>query len=202
VTSLTANHCTAGADRAVVRSQQMWNTRGPEGLAPGKIRCAADFSAPAGGGAVLFAPRSNDLPLLRLAADVPCSLPEAEMKSLMTLVLGLTVASFGVGLGVPPATRVWAGQAAGHDHTQGTTPDVAPFQTSTDRQKMSAMQQDMMAHMAALDDQLKTLGAEMNSAGTVDAKLDAITKALNVLIEQRSMMRMQMQMEAHSKMMR
>ncbi len=58
---------------------------------------------------------------------------------------------------------------------------------------MSKMQQEMMARMSALDDQIKVLGAEMNSAKTVDAKLAAVTKVLNILIEQRSMMRTQME---------
>jgi hypothetical protein len=121
------------------------------------------------------------------------------MKSLIALVLGLVVASIGVGvIGVPPATLVWAGQAAGHDHTQGTAPGAGAPRASTmpDREKMAAMQQDM-TRMAALDDQLKTLGVEMNSATTVDAKLAAITKAMNILIEQRSMMRMQMESQSN-----
>jgi hypothetical protein len=54
------------------------------------------------------------------------------------------------------------------------------------------MQQGMMARMSAFDDQIKALGTEMNAAKTTDAKLTAVTKLLNVLIEQRSMMRMQM----------
>ena len=60
---------------------------------------------------------------------------------------------------------------------------------------MSKMQQDMMARMSALDAQVKALGAEMNAATTTDAKLTAVTKLLNVLIEQRSMMRTQMDMQ-------
>jgi ribosomal protein L12E/L44/L45/RPP1/RPP2 len=49
--------------------------------------------------------------------------------------------------------------------------------------------------MSALDDQIKALGVEMNAAKTTDATLAAVTKLLNVFIEQRSMMRMQMDMQ-------
>jgi hypothetical protein len=61
------------------------------------------------------------------------------------------------------------------------------------------MRQNMMARMSALDDQITALGVEMNAAKTSDAKLTAVTKLLNVLIEQRSMMRIQM--DAQGKMM-
>ena len=119
------------------------------------------------------------------------------MKSLIGLVLSLTVASIGIGvIGFQPAALVWAGQATEHDHTHGAdTPATAAAPKTPappDAQQMSTMQKDMMARMSALDDQIKALGVEMNSAKTVDVKLDSITKVLNVLIEQRSMMRMQM----------
>jgi hypothetical protein len=126
------------------------------------------------------------------------------MKSLMRFVLGLTVVLLGIGIiGVQPAALVWAGQATEHDHTQGAgaPPAAAGPQTpaAPDAQQMSKMRQDMMLQMSALDDQIKALGAEMNAARTTDAKLTAVTKLLNVLLEQRSMMRMQM--ETQSKMM-
>ena len=126
------------------------------------------------------------------------------MKSLSRFVFGLTVASVGIGvIGFQPAVLVWAGQATEHDHTHntGAPPTAAEPRTpaapdeqkmSTDEQKMSQMQQGMMARMSAFDDQIKALGTEMNAAKTTDAKLTAVTKLLNVLIEQRSMMRMQM----------
>ena len=57
---------------------------------------------------------------------------------------------------------------------------------------MSKMRQEMMARMSALDDRINALGIEMNAAKTTDEKLAAVTKLLNVFIEQRSMMRMQM----------
>lgn len=119
------------------------------------------------------------------------------MKSLSRFVFGLTVASVGIGvIGFQPAALVWAGQATEHDHTHntGAPPTAAEPQTpaAPDEQKMSQMQQGMMARMSAFDDQIKALGTEMNAAKTTDAKLTAVTKLLNVFIEQRSMMRMQM----------
>jgi hypothetical protein len=119
------------------------------------------------------------------------------MKSLSRFVFGLTVASVGIGvIGFQPAALVWAGQATEHDHTHntGAPPTAAEPRTpaAPDEQKMSQMQQGMMARMSAFDDQIKALGTEMNAAKTTDAKLTAVTKLLNVLIEQRSMMRMQM----------
>jgi len=99
-------------------------------------------------------------------------------------------------MGFQPAALVWAGQATEHDHTHntGAPPTAAEPRTpaAPDEQKMSQMQQGMMAQMSAFDDQIKALGTEMNAAKTTDAKLTAVTKLLNVLIEQRSMMRMQM----------
>ena len=119
------------------------------------------------------------------------------MKSLSRFVFGLTVVSVGIGvIGFQPAALVWAGQATEHDHTHntGAPPTAAEPRTpaAPDEQKMSQMQQGMMARMSALDDQIKALGNEMNVAKTTEAKLTAVTKLLNVLIEQRSMMRMQM----------
>jgi hypothetical protein len=119
------------------------------------------------------------------------------MKSLIRLVLGLAVVSVGIGvMGFQPAALAWAGQTTEHDHAHGAgvPPTVAAPQApaAADERKMSEMQQDMMARMSAFDDQIKTLGTEMNAAKTTDAKLTAVTKLLNVLIEQRSMMRMQM----------
>ena len=57
--------------------------------------------------------------------------------------------------------------------------------------RMSKMRQDMMARMSARDDRITTLGIEMNAAKTTDEKSAAVTKRLNVFIEHRSMMRMQ-----------
>jgi hypothetical protein len=51
----------------------------------------------------------------------------------------------------------------------------------------------MLARMSANDDQSKALRVEMDSAKSVDAKRDSITKLQNLLIEQRSTMRMQME---------
>lgn len=108
------------------------------------------------------------------------------MKSLIALVLGLMVMSIGIGItGFQPAAIVWAGQAIEHDHAHGTG--------------ASAKSQEMMARMSALDDQIKTLDVEMNAARTADAKLTAVTRLLNVLVEQRSLMRMHM--ETQGKMM-
>jgi len=126
------------------------------------------------------------------------------MKSLIRFVLGLAVVSVGIGvIGFQPAALVWAAQATEHDHTHntGAPPTAAEPRTpaAPDEQKMSQMQQGMMARMSAFDDQIKALGTEMNAAKTTDAKLTAVTKLLNVLIEQRSMM--QMQMDQHCKMM-
>ncbi len=120
------------------------------------------------------------------------------MKSLIQFALGLTVVSVGIGvIGFQPAAPVWAGQATEHDHTHstGAPPTAAEGRTpaAPDEQKMSQMQQDMMTRMSAFDDQIKTLGTEMNTAKTTNAKLTAVTKLLNVLIEQRSMMRTQME---------
>ena len=124
------------------------------------------------------------------------------MKSLIGLVLRLTVVSLGV-IGFQPAALVWAGQATEHDHTHGAgAPPAAaaqPTPARPDAQQMSTMRKDMMARMSALDDHIKALGVEMNSAKTVDEKLASMSKVLNVLIEQRSMMRTQM--DAHGKMM-
>ena len=122
------------------------------------------------------------------------------MKSLTTLVLGLTLASIGIAvIGVQPAALVWAGQATEHDHTQGAgapAPTTAPRAAVVpDAQQMSKMKQEMMARMSAADNQIKALGVEMNAAKTTDAKLTAVTKLLNVFIEQRSMMGMQMDMQ-------
>jgi hypothetical protein len=119
------------------------------------------------------------------------------MKSLSRFVFGLTVVSVGMGvIGFQPAALVWAGQATEHDHTHstGAPPTAAEPRTpaAPDEQKMSQMQQGMMARMSVLDDQIKTLGTQMNAAKTTNAKLTAVTKLLNVLIEERSMMRMQM----------
>jgi hypothetical protein len=119
------------------------------------------------------------------------------MKSLSRFVFGLTVVSVGIGvIGFQPAALVWAGQATEHDHTHNTgePPTAAEPRTpaAPDEQKMSQMQQGMMARMSAFDDQIKALGTEMNAAKTTDAKLTAVTKLLNVFIEQRSMMRMLM----------
>ena len=126
------------------------------------------------------------------------------MKSLSRFVFGLTVVSVWIGvIGFQPAALVWAGQATEHDHTHntGAPPTAAEPRTpaAPDEQKMSQMQQGMMARMSAFDDQIKALGTEMNAAKTTDAKLTAVTKLLNVLIEQRSMMRMQL--ETQGKMM-
>ncbi len=119
------------------------------------------------------------------------------MKSLIGLALGLTVASIGIGvMGFQPAALVWAGQATEHDHTHGAdTPATAAAPKTPpppDAQQLSMMQKDMMARMSVFDDRIKALGVEMNAAKTTDAKLAAVTKLLNVFIEQRSMMRMQM----------
>ena len=119
------------------------------------------------------------------------------MKSLIGLVLGLVVASIGIGvIGLRPAALVWAGQATEHDHTHSSdasaTPAVSQTPAPPDGLQMSKMRQDMMIRMSALDDRIKALGIEMNAAKTTDEKLAAVTKLLNVLIEQRSMMRMQM----------
>jgi hypothetical protein len=119
------------------------------------------------------------------------------MKSLSRFGFGLTVVSVWIGvIGFQPAALVWAGQATEHDHTHntGAPPTAAEPRTpaAPDEQKMSQMQQGMMARMSAFDDQIKALGTEMNAAKTTDAKLTAVTKLLNVLIEQRSMMRMQL----------
>jgi hypothetical protein len=126
------------------------------------------------------------------------------MKSLIGLVLGLTVASIGIGvIGFQPGALVWAGQATEHDHTHGAEAPATAAAPKTpaapDAQQMSTMQKGMMARMSALDDQIKALGVEMNAAKTTDAKLAEVTKLLNVFIEQRSMMRMQM--ETQGKMM-
>jgi hypothetical protein len=122
------------------------------------------------------------------------------MKKLIRLMLGLTVVSVGIGVvGFQPAALVWAGQATEHDHTHNTGAPTAaepPTPAAPDEQKMSQMQQGMMARMSAFDDRIKALGTEMNAAKTTDAKLTAVTKLLNVLIEQRSMMRMQMDKQA------
>ena len=119
------------------------------------------------------------------------------MKSLSRFVFGLTVVSVWIGvIGFQPAALVWAGQATEHDHTHntGASPTAAEPRTpaAPDEQKMSQMQQGMLARMSAFDDQIRALGTEMNAAKTTNAKLTAVTKLLNVLIEQRSMMRMQM----------
>jgi hypothetical protein len=126
------------------------------------------------------------------------------MKSLIGLVPALIVTSIGIGVtGFQPSSLVWAGQATEHDHTHGADASATPVAPQTpappDGQQMSKMRQDMMARMSALDDQIKALGVEMNAAKTTDAKLTAVTKLLNVFIEQRSMMRMQM--DAQGKMM-
>jgi hypothetical protein len=116
------------------------------------------------------------------------------MKSLMGLALGVMVASTGT---------VWAGQATEHDHAHDAgapaTAGAAQIPAALDAQGMSKMQKDMMARISAFDDQVKALGVEMNAAKTTDAKLAAVTKLLNVFIEQRTMMRTQM--DAQSKMM-
>ena len=122
------------------------------------------------------------------------------MKSLIELVPALIVASIGIGVtGFQPSSLVWAGQATEHDHAQGADAPAMPVAPQTPAppagQQMSKMRQDMMARMSALDDQIKALGVEMNAATTTDAKLAAVTKLLNVFIEQRSMMRMQMDMQ-------
>ena len=122
------------------------------------------------------------------------------MKSLIGTVLGLMVASIGTGLiGFQPKAFASAGQATEHDHTHGADAPATAAAPQTpappDGQQMSKMRQDMMVRMSALDDQIKALGTEMNAAKTTDAKLAAVTKLLNVFIEQRSMMRMQMDMQ-------
>jgi hypothetical protein len=139
-----------------------------------------------------------------LASDVPSICIEVDrpqrrfvMKSLIGLVLGLVVASIGIGvIGLQPAALVWAGQATEHDHTHGAdapaTPAVSQPVAPPDGLQMSQMRQDMMARMSVLDDRINALGIEMNAAKTTDEKLAAVTKLLNVFIEQRSMMRMEM----------
>jgi hypothetical protein len=122
------------------------------------------------------------------------------MKSLTRFVFGSMVTLIGVGaIGFQPAALAWAGQATGHDHAHDTAapPAAAASQPPPvqDAQQMAKMREQMIARMAAADTQIKTLGAEMNAAKTTDAKLTAMTKLLNVLIEQRSMMRMQMDMQ-------
>jgi ribosomal protein L12E/L44/L45/RPP1/RPP2 len=121
------------------------------------------------------------------------------MKSLTGLVPALIVTSIGIGVTGFQPSLVWAGQATEHDHTHGADAPATPAAPQTpappDGQQMSTMRQDMMARMSALDDQIKALGVEMNAAKTTDAKLAAVTKLLNVFIEQRSMMRMQMDMQ-------
>ena len=92
-----------------------------------------------------------------------------------------------------PAAAVWGNQAAGHEHAAGAGAPQAPAPQAGSQ--MPRMRQDMMARMTAADNQLKTLVAEMNSATTTDAKVAAMTKVINLLIEQRSMMRMQMDMQ-------
>lgn len=122
------------------------------------------------------------------------------MKSLIGVVVGIMVASFGVGLvGFQPAMSVWAGQGTEHDHTLGADASAPPGATQSpalpSAQDMSKMRQDMMARMSTLDSQAKGLATEMNNAKSVDAKLAAITKLLNVMVEQRSMMQMQTDMQ-------
>ena len=125
------------------------------------------------------------------------------MKSFVRFVLGLTIALWGIGvIGFQPAGVARAGQATAHDHTGGAGAPpaaAAPQMPAAPDQQMSEMRQNMMARMSALDDQITALGVEMNAAKTSDAKLTAVTKLLNVLLEQRSMMRMQM--DAQGKMM-
>jgi len=99
------------------------------------------------------------------------------------------------GIGLNRATLVWAGQATEHDHTHGADAPAASALSQTpappDGLRMSKMRQDMMARMSARDDRITTLGIEMNAAKTTDEKSAAVTKRLNVFIEHRSMMRMQ-----------
>ena len=118
------------------------------------------------------------------------------MKSLTRLVFRSMVTLIGVGA-IGPAGLAWAGQATEHDHTHGapSAATVPQAPAGQDAQQMAKMREQMMARMSAADDQIKALGAEMNAAKTTDAKLTAMTKLLNVLIEQRSMMRMQMDMQ-------
>jgi hypothetical protein len=70
----------------------------------------------------------------------------------------------------------------------------------SDAHQMPAAQQSMMARMSAADDQLAMLRTELNDATTADAKLAATTKILNVLLDERAMMRTQMD-DMHKRMM-
>ena len=123
------------------------------------------------------------------------------MRSLTGIVLAAV--AFGIGpLAFRPAASAWAAQAVtehDHDHDAGapagTTPATPQMPGRPDAAQMSKMRTDMMARMTAGDTQLKTLTAEMNAAKTTDAKVAAMTTLLNALVEQRSMMRTQMDMQ-------
>lgn len=59
-------------------------------------------------------------------------------------------------------------------------------------QQMAGMQHEMMAQMAAADDQLAALRTELNAATTTEAKVAAMTKIVNALLDERSAMRAHM----------
>ena len=127
----------------------------------------------------------------------PC-LGDTVMTSHVGIVL--TLVALGIGpIALRPATSGWAAQDAVHDHDTGapaaTTPGQSQAPTQPSADQMAKMRADRMSQMAAADDQLKTLMAEVNAAKTTDAKVAAMTKLLNVLVEQRSMMRGQMEMQ-------
>ena len=95
----------------------------------------------------------------------------------------LTLVTLGIGpIALHPATSGWAAQDAVHDHNHdagapaATTPgqSQAPAQPSADQ--MAKMRADRMSKMAAADDQLKTLMAEVNAAKTTDARVTAMTQ--------------------------
>ena len=87
-------------------------------------------------------------------------------------------------------------------HERATPPDCAhcrPAQSLRGAPAMATMPKDMMARMATEDARLEALVADMNML-TGDLKVEAMARALTMLVERQSMMRKQM-MNMHGGMM-
>ena len=74
---------------------------------------------------------------------------------------------------------------------QQTTPPAATAQAPAPNQNQQMMHQKMMSEMAAMDQKLDTMVAQMNAAQG-QAKVDAMAAVINELINQRKQMREQM----------
>ncbi len=88
---------------------------------------------------------------------------------------------------VPVMILAQAPATTGHQHEHAATQAPAPAQ-GENQQQMKQMHQKMMAEMAAMDQKLDSLVAQMNSAQG-PAKVDAMAAIINEMLAERKQMR-------------